>query len=69
MPISEVVYACCKNEPFLMRQVIAGTEIQSEAGLYTDHSGESEDRKQGCLSAIDSVPYFELWYFISPNLD
>ena len=37
------------NGSFLMKQVTAGNEIESEVGLCSNRSGGSRDRKRGCL--------------------
>ena len=46
----------------------AGHETESEVGWCIDQAGH-EIENEAVFSAIDSVSYFEPWFFVSPNLD
>ena len=53
----------------LMREITESHEVESEVGLCTDHSGGHEIESAAVFSAIESFPYLELWFFVSPNLE
>lgn len=59
----------CWRQAFLMRQIIGVMRSKARLGLCTDLPADHEIRSEAVFSTINSVPYFVLWSFISPNLD